>query len=105
MNELRNAKILRIQKVHDYWQIFTDKGIVNCYNPAIYRTTTGDSLDLEHWRDIVNRVVTNILIIEEKALCFVLDNESSIEISLAPGDYFGPEAFEISLDSGVTIVD
>jgi hypothetical protein len=105
MSGLNNARILRIQKSHDYWQIMTDRGIINIYNPVRYCTETGSFLDLEHLQfgDIVNHAVTNIIECE-KRLCFELDNDSSVIISLANSDYCGPEAFDIHLDSGTIIV-
>ena len=106
MNGLRNAKILEIQKTHDYWFITTDKGGLSIYNPVKYRTENGVFLDLEHLRldDIVNCVVTNIIILDGNELCIKLDNGSSIAISLVEDDYYGPEAFCLDLDTGETIV-
>lgn len=107
INELRNTSILKVQKVHDYWQIHTDKGRINIYNPATYHTTLGKSFDLEHIHsdDIINRIIINVFIENERYLCFKLDNESAIIISLADNDYSGPEAFCIYLNTGVIIVD
>ena len=106
MNGLRNAKILGIQKTHDYWFITTDKGGLSIYNPVKHRTENGVFLDLEHLRfdDIVNCVVINIIILDGKSVSIELDNKSSIVVSLVENDYCGPEAFCLYLYDGPMIV-
>ncbi|KJS23589.1 MAG: hypothetical protein VR72_00285 [Clostridiaceae bacterium BRH_c20a] len=106
LTSLRNAKIVGIQQIHDYWQVITDKGGINIYNPVKYYTTDNDCHDLENSQldDILNHVIVGITAEELKYLSFELDNNSLITVSLADNDYNGPEAFDIHLDTGEIIV-
>lgn len=33
---LVGATVDKIIKIHDYWQLILDIGIINCYNPMIF---------------------------------------------------------------------
>jgi|GEM_PF-2656858 len=106
LDELKNATIQGMLKVQDYWQMITDKGNISIYNPVEYRTEAGARFDLEQLRlkDIGNRVVVNVIDEDETQLCFELDGGSSIVISLAEEDWWGPEALCACLHSGVIVV-
>jgi hypothetical protein len=106
LNNLKNTKIIGIQQIHDYWQIITDKGGINIYNPVKYYTANNDCYDLGYLQigDILNHTIVEITAEEQKYLSFKLDNQSSIAVSLADNDYNGPEAFDIHLDTGEIIV-
>ena len=102
---LINAQIIGIQQIHDYWQVMTDKGGINIYNPVNYYTVNNDCYNLELLSDgIINQIIIDVAFWELKYLSFELDNKNSIKVSLVDNDYSGPEAFEIWLDTGEIIV-
>ncbi len=106
LSNLKNTKIIGIQQVHDYWQIITEKAGINIYNPVKFYTTDNNGYDL--WqlqiKDILNHIIVEIAMEDQKYIGFILDNQISITVSLADNDYNGPEAFDIHLDTGEIIV-
>lgn len=106
LDNLRNAKIVGIQQIHDYWQVITDKGGINIYNPVKYYTADNDWHDLGHFQldNILDHIIVDITAEALKYLSFELDNKSSIKVSLADYDCNGPEAFDIHLNTGEVIV-
>jgi len=55
--------------------------------------------------ELVGRVVQSIEIENSEALTLVMDGGATIEISLAPDDYNGPEAFCAQFNDGVIVVE
>ncbi len=107
LNRLKNAKIIGVQQIHDYWQVITDKGGINIYNPVTYCSVDNDCHDLGHLQidDILDHIIVEITVERFKYLSFKLDNQGSITVSLADNDYNGPEAFDVHLDTGEIIVE
>lgn len=94
LEKLIGAEITGINHIYDYWQILTDKGTVNIYgnvNPEIFNS-------------IINCKITTIQYDNENYLCFDLDNNKTVIISLySPDDI--PEYFSIYLDTGEIITE
>lgn len=102
---LINSKIIGIQQIYDYWQVTTNKGGINIYNPVKYYTVNNECYGLESRSDdISNHIIIEVAFEESKYLSFELDSKNSIKVSLDDNDYSGPEAFEIWLDTGEIIV-
>jgi hypothetical protein len=106
ISDLKDAKIIDMQQIHDYLQIATTKGKINIYNTIKYFTADKVCLELcqPHFKDIIDCIIIDIEYEEFRYLSFKISNENSIAISLDDNDYNGPEAFYIILNSGEMIV-
>jgi hypothetical protein len=107
IQDMVGAKIQTFKKVFDYWQIVSDKGIINIYNPSKYFALPQENyfeMKEVKERDLVNAIITNVIFETGKYLKLELNYEKVIETSLIEGDYMGPEAISISYNTGEIIV-
>lgn len=92
INSLINAEITDIYQLHDYWQVITDKGIINVYsqvNSDVFDTVKGCR-------------IIELELSESNYFCIKSDNKQSIVISLKDDIV---EHFSIHLKTGETIVE
>ena len=104
MKDIIGAKILSLDEIYDYWQIVTDKGTINIYNPSKYFISKENYLGINEVDDIVNAIVKNILYESMNYFKIELNNGRIFETSLLKGDYTGPEAISIHYKTGEIIV-
>lgn len=90
-DKLIGAKITGINHIYDYFQILTDKGIVNIY------------VDTEISDSIVNCKIVDIEY-GENYIRFDLDNNQSVIISPNSPDNL-PEYFSVYLNTGEIIAE
>lgn len=103
---LINAKILGIEKVYDYWQVCTDKGMINIYNPVKFVSQQNESRDLDETciEELVKHNIINLVFKTLECIRFEVDDKKVIIVSLAEIDYIGPEAVSIHFNSGEVVV-
>ena len=105
LTKLENLTITEIKRVHDYWQIYTDKGGININNPIVYikfnkrYELTNSIIDA-----IIGKKIVRVKVKEFKFISLVMENKGELIISLLDDDYSCPEAMEIYLNSGEIIV-
>jgi hypothetical protein len=100
-----NSEIKDIIKVHDYWQIITDKVIINIYNPYIISNKIGENLK-QPYEDLINIKIKNITYKDNVEYCIELFDGYCIKILLDNDSYVGSEALEIcSNDSEFIMVE
>ena len=106
VQDMVGAKIQSFEEVCDYWQIVTDKGTINIYNPSKYCTPQGNHLEMKDVKeeDLINAIVTNVTFEPAKYLKFELNHEKILKTSLEEEAYTGPEAVSIHYNTGETIV-
>ena len=105
IQDIVGAKIQSFRDVYDYWQIITDKGTINIYNPFKYHTLQGHHFEIKEVKeDLVNAIVTNVAFMTRKYLQLELNHEKILETSLAEEAYTGPEAISIQYNTGEIIV-
>ncbi|MHB9010441.1 MAG: hypothetical protein ACYC3E_00410 [Carboxydocellales bacterium] len=106
IKDLVNAKISSVEKVYDYWQVCTDKGMINIYNPVKFVRAKNESIDLEESciQELVNHSIVNLTFKTLEHIRFELDNEKVLTVSLAEDDYTGPEAVSVHFISGEVMV-
>lgn len=106
INDIIGAKINSIVEVYDYWQVITNKGTINIYNPSKYITPQGNEFKLKEVekQDLVSSIVTNVEFDAEKYLKIEMDHMKTIEISLLVEDYCGPEAISVHFSTGEILV-
>lgn len=102
---LVGATVDKIIKIHDYWQLILDIGVINCYNPIKHNSRkTSCPFDYKYSDLYVGKKVTNVIYKDLEYLTLVFENKSKIVISLAPEDWEVPEATVVNLSSGEMIV-
>ena len=92
INSLINAEITDTYQLHDYWQIITDKGIIN-----VYSQVNSDVFDT-----LKDCKIIELEFAVSNYFCITLDNKQSIVISLRDEII---EHFSIYLKTGETIVE
>ena len=107
IEDLIGNKIIRFKKVHDYWQLFTDKATLNIYTN--YKLTTIKNATDQNHKAIISdpkfegATITKAYITDQH-FCLELDKKDIFEISILEKDYVGPEAVELIFESGTIIV-
>lgn len=93
LEKLINSKITEINHIHDYWQILTNKGIINIYG----------NVNSEIFHSITNCIITGVQY-NENYIRFDLNNNQSVMISLDSPDSL-PEYFSVYLNTGEIIAE
>jgi hypothetical protein len=104
--DLVGAKVQNFEEVLDYWQLVTDKGTINIYNPAKFLTSQGNHIEMKEVAQLnfTNIIIKNVYLEIEKIFRLEFSDEKVLETSLEDKDYYGPEAISIHYNSGETIV-
>ena len=105
IHDIINAKILNLEKIHDYLQLGTDKGTINIYNHSFYyeNECMYDISSLSEEK-IKYHIIINAFYEELKHIKLELDNGIVMVVSIAEEDYLSPEAMNIHSCSGEIIV-
>ena len=105
INDIVGSEILEYEKIWDYVQIITDKGTINLYNPVNFYLKNGEAIEIkEALSNILNCVITNLIILPNKYFGIEISNNVVIRVSLEDNDYSGPEAACINFENGGTVV-
>ena len=104
--KLIGSKIQRFVQVYDYWQLITDKGSINIYNPFKFYYCNGNRIDQtrEKMENLLDEVIINVFFETKVYIRFVLNNKVEIYVSLLDDDYTGPEAVSIRFNTGELFV-
>lgn len=104
ITDVIESKIVSVTNIFDYWQIQTDKCVINIYNPIEHEIKGTQLLFREMPNDDLSGLpITNILLKPEYVIIEV-NTKYRIYISLRDDDYNGPEAMGIQFDSGEILV-
>lgn len=106
IQDLVGSKTKSFKGVFDYWQLVTDIGIINIYNPFNCFFSKGYDTKLKevNRKDLLNTVIVNIDFQTKEYFNFILENNIKLEVSLLDDDYTGPEAISIHYNTGELIV-
>jgi hypothetical protein len=101
LTKVEQAVITNVELVHDYFQIVSTKFILNIYNPfhVKYNNITTNNHEM-----LLGKIIKTVELTEKKALVLELKDNIFICISLADYDYLGPEAVQITFNTGEIIV-
>lgn len=96
--------------IHDYFQIFTDRGGMNINNPlSIFdkrdnKTKDITSMDIASIQALIQgENIVSVDFSEGKYVKFILNNDVQINVSLLDEDYTCPEAIDIRNDEAIII--
>ena len=96
LDYLRNRFIHRIEKIHDYVQIYFDDGsVLNIFNDF--------SIGCSKFGDLIGCEVVEI-VINESDIYFSLSKGITIRVGMVDADFYGPEAMEYIPTTGPSVV-
>lgn len=105
LNLLVNSTVVKIIKIHDYWQMVLDIGVINCYNPIKHCSKkTSYPYDSKYSNLYVGKKIKKVVCKDSEYLSLIFENQNRIVISLVEEDWEGPEAVSVNLNSGKIIV-
>lgn len=88
LQKLRDEKIEKAEKIHDYFQIFFSNGyILSVYNAYQYSGSDLSSL---------NNCKVDTIVENNDSIAFHFNNGEHLTVGLRDKDYFGPEAMLLS---------
>ncbi len=83
---LKGIKILKGERIHDYYQITFEQGIyLNIYNSCTWPS-----------HSLKNTVVLDIIENKEKII-FIFDNQEKLSVDMRDSAYNGPEALTLQV--------
>lgn len=92
-----------VQRVHDYWQITTDKYSLSIYNPVVLKNYNNEQVHLDLY-SLINKPIVDCVLNEGEYIVLFLNEGYKLFISLRGEDYLGPEAIQIKMHSGKVII-
>jgi hypothetical protein len=103
---LIGQRVIKVEKIYDYWQFVTADCGINIYNPAKYSVCNNGVFELTDLQipEIVNRIITKVTYKKHDCLCLDLDNKNSILVPLIDEAFCGPEAASFHFKTGEIIV-
>jgi len=106
IQDIVGAEIKSVEEVFDYWQIVTDKGTINMYNPYKFFIPEGNNSEMMEAKaaNLKNAIVTKVIFEKDQHLKLELNHQKVLVISLAEQDYTGPEAISIHYSTGEIII-
>ncbi len=107
LDRIINAKILKVETVHDYWTVILDIGAVNINNNIEYCTQDNlwHSFNMNYTKDIEQKYIKKVIVKDSNYIELRLSSKCKMRISLKDEDYnVSPEAMSVGLYSGEIIV-
>ena len=96
LSRLVGEQLIELSQEDDEFFARFDCGNLSAFSPVSLAGSVSE---------LVGRVVQSVVFKDLEALILIMDGGATIEISLAPGDYNGPEAFCARFNDGVIVVE